>query len=66
MMEAWKKYKDFVRLKKGKDQPINEFIAVFESQYMKAKQSGSDFSDIVLALISLKRVCSLKLMRNSF
>ena len=58
MMEAWKKYKDFVRLKKGKDEPINEFIAVFESQYMKAKQSGSDFSDIVLAF-NLLEACML-------
>ena len=58
MMEAWKKYKDFVRLRKGKDQPINEFIAVFESLYFKAKQSGSDFSDIVLAF-NLLEACRL-------
>ena len=58
MMEAWKKYKEFVRLKKEKDQPINEFIAVFDGKYMKAKESGSDFSDTVLAF-NLLEACEL-------
>ena len=47
-----------MRLQKSQGQPINEFIAVFDAKYMKAKESGSDFSDIVLAF-NLLEACRL-------
>ena len=46
----WTKYKEFVRLEKADNQPINEFIADFQKTYTKAKSSGCEFSDIVLGL----------------
>ena len=58
MMDAWRKYKEFVQLKKMRDQPINEFIAVFNAKYMKAKESGCEFSDTVLAF-NLLESCKL-------
>jgi hypothetical protein len=54
MTETFKRYKDFTRLKKTKDQTIAEFIAVFEGTHIKAKQSGCEFSDIVLAFTLLE------------
>ena len=48
MTEAWSKYKQFIRLKKQIDQPITEFIADFDKAHTRAKESGCEFSDIVL------------------
>ena len=58
MTEALKRYKDFTRLKKNTNQTITEFIAVFEGTYTKAKQSGCEFSDMVLAF-TLLEACNL-------
>ena len=58
MADAWNKYKDFVRLQKSKEQSITEFIAAFEGSYIKAKESGCEFSDIVLAF-NLLESCNL-------
>ena len=49
MTEAFNSYQNFIRLKKTSNQTIAEFIAVFEGAYIKTKQSGCEFSDIVLA-----------------
>ena len=49
MTEALSRYKEFIRLRKTKEQTIAEFIAVFEGTYIKAQQSGCEFSDTVLA-----------------
>ena len=65
LTDAWIKYKKFVRLKKSEDQPITEFIAEFERTYMKAKESGSDFSDLVLAF-NLLEACSLTEIDEKF
>ena len=58
MVDAWSKYKKFVKLKKSESQPINEFIAEFERSYLKAKESGCEFSDTVLAF-NLLEACHL-------
>ena len=39
MAGAWRKYKDFVRLKKDVDQPVVEFVAEFDKKHKVAKQS---------------------------
>ena len=49
MTEAWNKYKAFIRLIKQELQPVTEFIAEFDRAHKKAKESGCEFSDIVLA-----------------
>ena len=58
MAEAWRKYKQFRHVKKNHDQPINEFIAEFDKAHAKAKESGCEFSDIVLGF-SLLESCEL-------
>ena len=58
MTDAWNKYKEFIRLKKGKDQSILVFIAAFEGKYIKAKESGCEFSDTALAF-NLLEACIL-------
>ena len=58
MTNMWSKYKNFVRLKKADGQPINEFIAEFESAYKEAKENGCEVSDTVLAL-NLLESCRL-------
>ena len=50
LTDVWTKYKEFVHLEKIDNQPINEFIADYEKTYMKSKDSGCEFSDIVLGL----------------
>ena len=44
MTEAWTKYKKFIAVKRGKEQPVSEFIADFEQEYSKAK-AGITFID---------------------
>ena len=58
MTDAWNKYTDFVRLKKEKEQSVTEFIAEFEGKYIKAKESGCELSDTVLAF-NLLKACKL-------
>ena len=58
MADAWNKYKDFIRLKKKKDESITEFIATFEGKYIKAKEIGCEFSDTVLAF-NLLEACNM-------
>ena len=57
MVSAWINYKKFVKLKKIDTQPISEFISEFEKHYIKAKESGCDFSDNVLAFNLLESCC---------
>lgn len=58
MAEAWSNYKNFVRLTKKKTQPVMEFVAEFEKAYKKAKTSGCEISDTVLAF-SLLEACRM-------
>ena len=58
MSEAWTKYKEFTHLKREPDQPVNEFVAEFDKKYKKAKESGCEFSDMVLGF-NLLESCSL-------
>ena len=58
MAEAWSNYKNFVRLMKKKTQPLMEFVAEFEKAYKKAKTSGCEISDTVLAF-SLLEACQM-------
>ena len=58
MSEAWHKYKDFIRLKRGRDQPVNEFIAEFDKKHKRANESGCQFSDMVLGF-NLLEACNL-------
>ena len=58
MRDAWAKYKKFVQLKKTVDQPVTVFIAEFEKAYIKAKECGCDFSDVILAF-NLLEACKL-------
>ena len=58
MTTAWIRYKRFVRLAKKKEQQVTEFIAEFEKEYKKAKDSGCEFSDVLLAFCLLE-VCKL-------
>ena len=58
MTDAWTKYKQFIRLKKKESQPVTEFIADFDKALMKAKESGCEFSDIVLGF-NLLESCDL-------
>ena len=47
--QAWTKYKQFIHLKKdGANQPVTEFIAVFDQAHTKAKESRCEFSGIIL------------------
>ena len=54
MTEALSRYKEFIRLRKTKE--------VFEGTYIKAKQSGCEFSDTVLAfnLLQASNTCVTK------
>ena len=65
LTDAWLNYKKIIRLKKTTDQPITEFIADFERIYKKAKDSGSDFSDLVLAF-NLLEACVLSEIDEKF
>ena len=65
MADAWFKYKRFVKLRKTEEQPVNEFIAEFEKMYAKAKESGCEFSDTVLAF-NLLEACNLSEMDEKF
>ena len=58
MTNMWVKYKNFVRLQKGSNQNISEFIAAYETAYKEAKDNGCEVSDTVLAL-NLLDSCSL-------
>ena len=58
MTEAWSKYKQFIRLKKEVGQPVSEFIAEFDKAHKRAKESGCEFSDIVLGF-NLLESCHL-------
>ena len=66
MTEAWSKYKEFVRLKKQINQPISEFIAEFDKAHKRAKESGCEFSDIVLGFNLLGLVIYLKQTKNLY
>ena len=65
MVDAWTKYKKFVQLRKSDGQPIVEFIAEFERAYMKAKESGCEFSDTILAF-NLLEACNLAEIDEKF
>jgi hypothetical protein len=67
MTDAWTKYKQFIRLKKdhGQPQPVTEFIAEFDKAHTKAKESGCEFSDIVLGF-NLLESCQLSEMDEKF
>ena len=65
MTEAWTKYKKFIAVKRGKEQPVSEFIAEFEQEYSKAKACGCEFSDTVLAF-SLLEACKLSEIDEKF
>ena len=65
MTDAWAKYKVFVHLKKLERQPITEFIAEFEEAHLKAKESGCEFSDTILAF-NLLEACSLSNTDETF
>ena len=54
MTEAWTKYKQFTWLKRSPEQPVTEYIAEFDKAHSKAKESGCEFSDIVLAFTLLE------------
>jgi hypothetical protein len=58
LTDVWMKYKEFVGLEKKDEQPISEFIAEYEKAHKRAKDSGCDFSDIVLGL-NLLDACKL-------
>ena len=58
MTTAWTKYKEFIRLKKDVNQPVIEFIAEFDKKHKKAKETGCEFSDIVLGF-NLLESCDL-------
>ena len=65
MTEAWTKYKQFIRLKKQLGQPVTEFIAEFDKAHTRAKESGCEFSDIVLAF-NLLESCNLSDTNEKF
>ena len=58
MSEAWNKYKDFIRLRRQSDQPVNEFVAEFDKKHKRARESGCQFSDMVLGF-NLLESCQL-------
>jgi len=58
MTEAWTKYIQYIRLKKQLGQSVTEFIAEFDKAHTRAKESGCEFSDIVLAF-NLLESCNL-------
>ena len=58
MSEAWSKYKRFTKLKRNPEQPVTEFIADFDKGHIQAKESGCEFSDIVLGF-TLLEACEL-------
>ena len=58
MTTAWTKYKEFIRLKKDVNQSVIEFIAEFDKKHKKAKETGCEFSDIVLGF-NLLESCDL-------
>ena len=65
MTEAWSRYKKFVGLKRKDDEPVTEFIAEFTKEYTKAKASGCEFSDTVLAF-NLLESCNLSEIDEKF
>ena len=65
MSEAWQKYKEFIRLKKNPDQPVNEFIAEFDKKHKRAQETGCEFSDMVLGF-NLLESCSLSEIDEKF
>ena len=65
LTDVWIKYKEFVHLKKKNGQAISEFIAEFEKTYKRAKDSGCEFSDIVLGL-NLLDSCKLSQTDEKF
>ena len=58
MTDALRKYKIFTKLHKKKDQSVTDFIAEYERAHLKAKESGCDFSDTILAF-NLLEACRL-------
>ena len=58
MTDALTKYKKFTSLRKKTDQSVSEFIAEYERTHIKAKESGCEFSDTVLAF-NLLEACRL-------
>ena len=62
MTSAWISYKRFVRLVKNREQQVTEFIAEFEKEYKKAKDTGCVFSDVVLDFCLLE-ACKLSEVR---
>ena len=55
-------YKRFVRPVKKREQLVTEFIAEFEKEYKKAKDTGCVFSDVVLDFCLLE-ACKLSEVR---
>jgi hypothetical protein len=58
MSEAWSKYKRFNQLMRDQNQSVTEFIAEFDKGHAKAKESGCEFSDLVLGF-KLLESCNL-------
>ena len=49
MANAWDKYKNFQKISRTDDIPINDFIAEFEKEYILAKSAGCVYSDTLIA-----------------
>ena len=49
MADAWNRYKNFQKVSRSDNTPINEFIAEFDKEYLRAKTAGCVYSDTLLA-----------------
>lgn len=49
MADAWSKYKNFQKIRRVDNAPINNFIAEFEKEYILAKTAGCVYSDTLIA-----------------
>jgi hypothetical protein len=49
MADAWSKYKNFQKITRTDNAPINNFIAEFEKEYILAKTAGCVCSDTLIA-----------------
>ena len=65
MSEAWAKYKRFTQLTRHPNQSVTEFIAEFDKGHAKAKESGCEFSDLVLGF-KLLESCNLSETEEKF
>ena len=65
MTEALTRYKEFTRLVKQDNQSTTEFIAEYDKAHTRAKSSGCEFSDTVLAF-NLLEACQLSSTNEKF